>query len=338
MQRKDSILYRTTKDNEDSITELLCNLMREKYVRDILLLNLKIPLEIINDIKLEDISTQLNLLESGKPDICIQNKTILIYIENKIYSHTNLPNNQIISYIEKLKGSKNKHRQMIYLIPKGYIHIDAINFACEQNSFCKIVYWEDFLESVSKYEISESNLVFRECFRFIEDKLLSKSISIKFKIEEIIMMYNTKDLIAANSLFIKLRELLEKANPIIVDELNKVRNDFSHSDWSGFDRGYESENEKGKYLNYKGVSEKIFYGLNFNIVRDKPENKDYLLAVAISLDIIDLNKMGDLINEKDYITDTEWCYIKMDKFNLSEENASEAFANNVIQIIKKILL
>lgn len=330
MQRKDSILYRTTNENEDSITELLCNLMREKYVRDILLFNLQIPQEIINNIKFDDISTQVNLRESGKPDICIQNKELLIYIENKIYKHTNLQDNQITSYLDKLNNSNKTHRQMIYLIPKEYKHLNSVEDVCKQNDFCVIVYWDDFLNNISKYEIGESNLIFKECFRFFEDKLLSKSISIKFKPEEIIIMYNTKDFIATHNLFIKLKNVIINAEPIIIKELG---NDFTSSDWSWG----ENENEQGKYLNYKN-EQKIFYGFNFNIVREKPENRDYLLAVAITLDILDINKIEKLKKEKDNIIwDNEWCYIKMDKYNLIEDNNSEVFAKNLIEIIKSLL-
>ncbi len=333
MERKDSILYRATKENEDSISELLCNLMREKYVRDIFLIHLGIPQEIVKDIKFDDISSQVDLKENGKPDICLENKDALIYIENKIGRDTQLQANQIYSYPNTLKSSNKKHYQMIYLIPKGYKHLAEIDTVCKGNGFCKKIFWDDFLINVSKHEIAESNLVFRDCFRFLENKLLSKSISIKFKPEEIVIMYNAKDLKTANNFFIKLKQVIDKADKIIVEELNKESKDFSHGNWC-FDEG--NENEKGKCLNYKGKQE-IFYGLNLNLV---PKHQEFLLSVAIISKNIDCKRMEDLQKEKEIFQDNEceWTYIKMDKYNLTDDESGEAFAKNVVEIIKSLLL
>lgn len=336
MERKDSILYRATKDNEDCTTELLCNLMREKYIRDIILLNLGVSGDVINKISFDDITTQVYLRESGKPDICIKNKDLLIYIENKIRRNTDLRGSQTTTYLKELIKSEKHHKQMIYIIPKDYDHLNKIDIACEQNAFCSRTLWEDFLANVSKYEIGESNLVFRECFHFFEDKILSKSVLVKFNPQEIVIMYKTKDLIAANSFFIKLHQVIEKADGQILTELRKNSEDFSFCDWS-----FDSENEKGKFINYKG-EDKIFYGLNFNIVNDKTKysetlsNADFLMGVAVMNDIVDIEKLKMLKNKKDIISDNEWTYIKMDDYNLTEDNVSEAFAKNVTDIIKAL--
>ena len=338
MQRKDSILYRATKQDENSVTELLCNIMRDKYVRDILLFELGIPREVISEIRFDDISTQISLEERGKPDICIENKHALIYIENKIYCHTNIQDNQIDSYPNELNKSKKHHRQMIYLVPKEYKHFHLLANVCKQNTLCTVTHWENYLSNISKYEISASNPVFRECFSYFEDKLLQKSTSIKFKPEEIVIMYNPKDLMIANNYFNKLRAVIENAEPIIIKQLG---NDFTPGEWFGFDRNRESESEKGKYLNYKN-RDSIYYGLNFNIIREMTEYSDFFLAVDILNETLKekndyITRLEKLKTRKNIFSDNEWTYIKMDKYDLTEDDPDKAFANDAVEIIKALL-
>jgi hypothetical protein len=328
MQRKESILYRATKENEDSITEILCNLMRDKYLRDILLVNLGVNQKHLNTIKFDDISTQVYFKQIGKPDICIENSNVLIFIENKVKNDTDLQDTQVESYLEKLESSR-KETQMIYLVPREYKHLSFIHEVCDQNTFSKFIYWDDFLKNVAKYEISESNLVFKDCFRFFEDKLLSKRSIIKFKPEEIMIMYNPRDLMAANGYFIRLRQIITNAEATILSELNKLSNDFSPSYWS-----MEDENEKGKYINYKG-EQKIFYGLNFNLV---PNHQEFLFAVDVMTDILDSERLETLKNNSDVFIDDDWTYKKIDKYFLIDDNGSDTFAKSVIENIKFLLL
>ena len=74
MTRENNIFYRLTKENENTTTELLCNLLRTKYIRNICLRYFDISEEIIENISIENISTQKSFDKEGILDIIIQNK------------------------------------------------------------------------------------------------------------------------------------------------------------------------------------------------------------------------------------------------------------------------
>jgi hypothetical protein len=67
-----SIFYRLTNENENSSTELLCNLLRTKYVRDICLKFLGIPENILDKINYNNIIRQKKIGESAIFDIRIE--------------------------------------------------------------------------------------------------------------------------------------------------------------------------------------------------------------------------------------------------------------------------
>jgi hypothetical protein len=80
--REENIFYNLTNDDENSTTELLCNLCKNAIYKDIIMSSLK-----LNDLKInyEHIETQKSI--SGKekiPDIMIENDDIRIFVENKV--------------------------------------------------------------------------------------------------------------------------------------------------------------------------------------------------------------------------------------------------------------
>jgi hypothetical protein len=62
VDRQSNIFYRITRDNENSSTELLCNLLRSKYIRDICLRYFDIPEILLDKIDIHNIHTQKNLM------------------------------------------------------------------------------------------------------------------------------------------------------------------------------------------------------------------------------------------------------------------------------------
>jgi hypothetical protein len=90
MKRDDNIFYRLTKENENSTTELLCNLLRTKYIRNICLKFFGIPDKIIEGITIHNINTQKLSRTEGIPDIIIQDTDCYYIIENKIRINTGL--------------------------------------------------------------------------------------------------------------------------------------------------------------------------------------------------------------------------------------------------------
>jgi len=83
MNRERNILYKVAVSNENTITEVFVNLLRWKFVRDILLKSIGLG-EYIDLIDYEDISTQVTIIQQKRVDIVIENNDLVIYIENKI--------------------------------------------------------------------------------------------------------------------------------------------------------------------------------------------------------------------------------------------------------------
>ncbi len=78
MERADNMLYKAVKGDENSVTELLCNLMSRRYLLELILKLLSVPEKDIEHIKFTDIQTQSKIGEVGIPDIVIENKDVII--------------------------------------------------------------------------------------------------------------------------------------------------------------------------------------------------------------------------------------------------------------------
>jgi len=117
--RLKNLFYRVAKD-ENSTTEILCNLMNFKIFREKFLAIFLSP-ELINKISFEDFETQVRLNE-GQPDIIIENEIIKVIIEIKTEKYTTLTDNQPEGYINNLLTQKIENKWLIFILPKGYIY------------------------------------------------------------------------------------------------------------------------------------------------------------------------------------------------------------------------
>ena len=194
MNRDNSILYKAAKQNENTITELLVNLMRYKYIRDFVLSFLGAPNDFIDTVKSEDISTQFWIEDKGIPDIRIANSNGIILVESKIRTDTVLQKNQIDNYTEIIKNY-NKYKQLIFLIPKNYIEINQIKKCQERNNYVSIIYWEDLLFEINQNDICRDNSIVTEVVRFIEYTIIKRDIEVQFEAIEVSLMYRISDLV-----------------------------------------------------------------------------------------------------------------------------------------------
>lgn len=323
MKNKRNIFHKISKKNEDSTTELLVTIMTAGYVKNIVLETMGVDKDISKIIQPNQIVTQNNIENIGRPDIVIENTKVKIFIENKIRRNTSLQNTQTTTYLEELKKSNKDYIKMIYLIPSEYEHIDKIVSATNENNICSIVTWDQILNELYENNISKWNPVLDESLEHLSELILKREAGINLTIEEVAMIFNPKDLINANSLFIKTKKLINKIDPLLV---NSLGSDFASSSWA-WDN---NEAEMGKYVGYKKDQYAIFYGFNFGISKEHP---DFIFGVAIAEYLVNLKEKKDYI-EQNGISDGDWYFFKIDKYALINFDREEEIKNEIINIIK----
>lgn len=319
-----SIFSGVSRCNEDATTELLSNLMRVTYVRDLILSFFEIDKCIIDTIKPDNISTQMSFDNVGRPDIVINAKDALIFIENKIKHDTDLQPSQTSTYLEQLIKSSKRYKKMIYLVPNKYKHILELEKASCGKVICNIKTWETLLGYLYEKELSNWSNIVEEALKHLSELVLNREATIRLSREEITFMLNPKDFIIANSFFIKAKSLIEIIDSKLMTMLGE---DFNSSrlSWG------ENESEMGCYIRYKN-KECIFYGFNLYLLQNDPGKSDYLFSLDISRDIANIElikKSGFEIHE-----DEDWVYIKLDKYNITNFEDADALSNEIAEKIK----
>lgn len=319
-----------TRNDENVATELFVNLMQYKYARDIILKTLDIKADIIDQVRFENIITRKAIVEQKFPDIIISTEKACIYIENKIAAHRGLEKSQTTTYISDLL-SKNKAINMIYIVPPNYQHMDQIIATKNTHDFVIIKTWDKILNSLVENELAEWNPVIYESIEYLSNLILEKPIEVKLRSEEIIIMYNVKDLAFANSLFIKTKNMLNQLKWRIEDKLQTVGEfKFSRFSWE------ENENERGIYFLHNS-EESIYFGFNLQV---DVEHSDFIFAVDILGVDVDADKL-ELYKQNESSDavwfDGEWYYFKLNKYSIVTENNLEELSKQICEIIINVV-
>jgi len=344
MNRSDNIFYKLTKENENSTTELLCNLLRTKYIRNICFEFFGISKNIFESIKLENITTQKSFDKEGIPDIIIQNRESYYIIENKIRKNTILQENQKNGYITNIKNAYKSGKDVgyIFIIPENYVHKNELmRLQEEKNNFIKIIEWENFLKHLLNLEIQNESPVISESLNYLIDIILKDTSlyneEILFTPYEVVMLYNPKDVLES----LKVCEKIFKRIKLIEEKLLEIK-EFKLS--PGRDNNLTEYNEGiGKYFSYNG-NECIFIGLNMNLItcnkvdiNDDTKNvEDYLFSLAFTKYYLKPElSIPDNIN---YFDDDEYIYIPLNKKYLVDEKNTGSLEAEIIGIIREVFL
>jgi len=324
MDRDSNIFFNITQENEDTSTDLLCNILRTKYIRDITLDFIGISKKSLDTITLEHIFTRKGIDGVGIPDITIENDDTFFFIENKIHVNTDLQDSQITTYPDFIYNKKYKvYKGYIFLIPKNYEHEIEINESMKKYPFITKIYWEDLLKYLYKLEIQNESPVISEVLNFLNYLVSNEFVlETKLNISEVVMLYNPKDIYSALSLVYKINRLADIAAEKIVEKFGQ---DFC------IDRTQRDLKGQGIYLKYNNKPA-IFIGLNPFLYEE--QNGDFVLSVALYRKTLKEN-----ININDYYSDDEgWLYIKMDRKRFTEEDQENLYVKDVVDIIENIFL
>jgi len=325
--RQSNIFYKLTAENENATTELLCNLLRIKYFRDICLEFFEIPKDIYANIQSNDISSQYTIDDGGRPDIRIKNDEALYLIENKISTYVDLQDSQVTTYADYVAGTDKglKDRGYFFIIPQGYIHNDEIEKAKEKYPFIKIFKWDVFLKHLSKMELENCSLVIKESLEYLNDLILGVPVDSTLNIYEVAAMYNPKDIYTVLSLLEKNMEHIYRVTEQLKKELGEDKFVVCQSQ--------KDKNGYGIYAKYN--NNQFFLGLSPYLAE---ENGDYVYSLAIEKKYVKNDLIGSINKDKfPYTTDEEWIYIQIDRKLLLDESQEKNLRDRVIEILEAFL-
>lgn len=332
MERVDSYLYKAVKGDEDSITELLVNLMRRKYLRYAILQSLNVDPDIINTIAFSDIDTQIGENDVGRPDIVIENKYVKIYIEVKTRMRTIFQDSQLSTYPDNL-AVENRVTKLIFLIPKDHNESDKIreierNYNKDRN-VVEVVNWDSLINDLQDLEIANDSSVVNEIISFISEKTLNRKLETVFSAMEVAIMFNYKDLKYSANLLFQFRDYISNLANKIDDRLYEVIGER----YNKLEKKY---NEKDAQQDVYGVGiylddGNIYIGFSFleeDNTEEEKQAEDFIFSVAFYP-----SKFAFDGNEKGVYQNDECTYVKIDKYILAENN-EDKFINSIVKTIK----
>ena len=321
LYRGSSILYKLTAENEDSVTDLLCSLFRIRYIRDICLDYFGIDKKIYGNIEIDNIFTR-RTINGVKPDIYIENDEVLCFIENKIYTWTDLQPSQVTLYPDYVAQSK-KVKKYLFIIPKNYDHEEDIQKVLKKYDFVSIFYWDDFLRYLYMKEINTFSSIINESLEYMQGLILNDDLEdLTLNIYEVAFMYNPKEIYDVLS-------LLDKNTKLIINASQKAINKLGKKFLLGKDQ--KDINGHGIYLKYKEIS-CMFCGLNIGLFEE--ENGDYVYSLAITIESLKEN-FSINSNKYSYYSDGEYIYIKIDRRMFLNEND---LYTKIVETIENVFL
>jgi hypothetical protein len=166
-------LFQNIVNDENSFTELLCNLSNIEYLqfkeKFFKFLGIKNPEEYDFDTQYRTDKKQNN----GRPDLIISSDETIFFIENKI-NNARLTKNQPKGYLKELAQTNYKEKNLYFIIPKYYSHKDELNAKLKNfnkgSKICtKIFFWDDFFEKYKKEDFSKTNNILSYFFQLIRE-------------------------------------------------------------------------------------------------------------------------------------------------------------------------
>lgn len=356
MHRENSIFYKAVKKDENHTTELLCNLFKYKYLRDILLdffkfekNNIKLP---IDKIKYEHINTQKRLSLKTKdgqkkiqPDIIIENTECYSFFEIKTDNNRVLEDTQQKDYFDKLKETSNKKLFLIYLVPKDYKNEfkKEIRIAIEENKanglFAKIFYWEDLIKYMESLDLQEGNLIISEFISFLKNIFKKQDLSLTLNLKEMALLFNPSNLIITKNLLNKLYQIIDISSEKVINHFKGKVSIYSKT------KKDSVTNEYAVYFIDREEDYILFFGLWFDMVEKEPKYGNSLLCYGISIDDTDYDFKKYSNNFKKVWAKEEvkyggWLLNNFNNYDLANENEEKVIKNIseiLINTIEKLL-
>jgi hypothetical protein len=200
MPRTENVFYNLVTD-ENSTTELLCNLMRFAAFR-IPFLRLFLSEASASDVSWDDIDTQIDFSSCGRPDLCIQNERLAALIEVKVTPGLGLTENQPKGYLEYLLRGDVPERWLVFLVPRAWAHLEYLNSilsvtaesggsaASLSNIHTRIIYWEDVVEIIEENDLGKLNPFLNDFCELITARIAPRPVV--FSPREVLMLFSNE--------------------------------------------------------------------------------------------------------------------------------------------------
>ena len=216
MPRTSNIFHNLVTD-EDSTTELLCNLMRFAAFRRPLLARF-LSEACAAQIAYDDIDTQVDLGGSGRPDIIIRNDKVCALMEVQVTQYQELTGNQPDGYFSFLSKDKTPERWLVFLVPKGWVNLRSLeeflgllNAAHRNGSIrTRVVYWEDVLAVIEENDLQALNPFLGEFYQLLLARFIPRAIV--FSTREVLMLFSKEFPAALSNLDQLIGQIQEKSS------------------------------------------------------------------------------------------------------------------------------
>lgn len=233
--------------NEDSTTQLLCNLFMIKVFRDKFLSHLNVDMEFIDEVGYENFNTQVTY-KNSRPDIVLESKNILLVFEVKTQNNRGLTDSQLSGYKEVFDSYRDenfRYKALIFITPKNYAHeqeIDNIKSKLINRYNVITTNWESIIELIEENELQNISNYLNDFSELLKSWYIPQPIT--FKTMEIQSILSEK----TPSALLKLLNVVEVINSLSHSYNPKIRRS---SDWSEY--GIYFRNNEDKDILFFGV-------------------------------------------------------------------------------------
>jgi hypothetical protein len=197
MPRAANVFYNLVTD-ENSTTELLCNLMRFSAFR-IPFLRLFLPEVAAGDVAWEDFDTQLATTDGGRPDLQIRNPGIVALIEVKVSAGLAPTPHQRRGYFEFLLKQDARECCLIFLVPRNWAHREELNRGLaelagtvgpEKKNGARVIHWNDVIDLIEKNDLAALNPFFNDFYELLVARFAPKFLA--FTVREMQMLFSNE--------------------------------------------------------------------------------------------------------------------------------------------------
>ena len=192
MPRSENLFCNLVTD-EDSTTELLCNLMRFAAFRQPALSSL-FGNPLAGEATFDQIETQSDLGGRGRADLIVRTEVFCGILEVKVTPWRGLTEKQERNYMAYLAGQPQSHRALAFLLPKSWSHLSALEEILTNcpPSFSSIgthiAYWDEILDIIEAADLPSMSPIFSEVSSLFAARF--KPVLVKFSFAEVSMLFN----------------------------------------------------------------------------------------------------------------------------------------------------
>jgi len=212
MARDTNLLCGLVRD-ENSMTEMFCNLMQFPEFRNKVLADVLSP-EQLGNLEYESFNTQRGTDGHGQPDMIAENENLCLLFEMKRWKSTARTDNQPEGYLKYLLQHTSGTRCLLFVVPEGYEHKKPIEDCIKRISEGvgtdsggmpehAFIYWEDIIGMIQESGLADLNPFFGEFVEVLKGLYLPECI--EFSKDEVALMF-TSDIPSALQ---KLRKIVD---------------------------------------------------------------------------------------------------------------------------------